>query len=50
MVCSVEIELIKIGSKPWIKAQEAFTEVTKIVEELTLLKVYYDGIRLSQVT
>ena len=37
MVCSVEPKLIQIMSKPWIKDQEAFTDVTKVVEEFALV-------------
>ena len=33
MGCSVESKLIKIQLKTWIEAQEAFTEVTIVVEE-----------------
>ena len=48
MICSVEPELIKIRSKPWIEAQEAFTNMTKVVEEFGLVES--DVIRLRLVT
>ena len=38
MVCSVEPELIKIRSMPSIEAQEAFTDVAKVVEEFGLFE------------
>ena len=38
MVCSVEPELIKIRLKPWMEDQEAFTDMTKVVEEFGLVE------------
>ena len=36
------------GSKFRVKALEAFTDMTKLVEALSLERVYYDVIRFSQ--